>query len=74
MECKPPFREIKQNGMQNVLVKVLNVVGQTILLKALSNANSGVFSIDLTNEPKGIYFAEITTSTEKTVTKITIVK
>ncbi len=66
--------EIKQNGMQNVLVKVLNVVGQTILLKALSNANSGVFSIDLTNEPKGIYFAEITTSTEKTVTKITIVK
>ncbi|MEI6487489.1 MAG: T9SS type A sorting domain-containing protein [Bacteroidota bacterium] len=66
--------EIKQNGLQNVSIKVLNVIGQTLLQKALTNAGSGIYSLDLTNEPKGIYFVEISANNEKTVKKITIVK
>lgn len=66
--------EVNLTSAQNVTVRVMNIVGQVVLQKSISNISSGIYSIDLTNEPKGIYFAEINTATEKTIKKITIVK
>ena len=66
--------EVNLSSLQNMNVKVMNVVGQIVSEKTFSNVFSGTYSIDLTNEPGGIYFAEISTATEKTMRKIIVVK
>lgn len=60
---------------QDVTVKVINVLGETISYKVMENVSSNVSTIDLGSQPKGMYFVEITSdSGEKTVKKINVIK
>ncbi|MGZ4034078.1 MAG: T9SS type A sorting domain-containing protein [Bacteroidia bacterium] len=59
---------------QNVTIKIINVLGEVVSEKILTNASAGIYSFNMANETKGIYFVEVSTSTERTVRKISIVK
>ncbi|MBL0328083.1 MAG: T9SS type A sorting domain-containing protein [Bacteroidetes bacterium] len=53
----------------DVTISVLNVIGQTLSSKKISNTMSGTFAIDITNEESGIYFVEIKTNDSRVVKK-----
>lgn len=72
------------NGLFNVAVnlpaaadltiKVLNVIGEIISVKILANVSNDIYNIDLTGEANGMYFIEISTTTEKSVKKINVMR
>jgi len=72
------------NGLFNVAVnlttatdltiKVLNVIGEIVSVKTLSNVSNEIYNLDLTGEANGMYFVEISTTTEKSVKKINVMR
>ncbi|MBL0328084.1 MAG: T9SS type A sorting domain-containing protein [Bacteroidetes bacterium] len=66
--------ELKLISSQDVSIKVMNVLGKVVSSKELSNISSGIYNIDLKGEAAGVYFVEVSSPTEKLVTKINVVK
>ncbi|OFY87540.1 MAG: hypothetical protein A3F72_20900 [Bacteroidetes bacterium RIFCSPLOWO2_12_FULL_35_15] len=58
----------------DIYLKILNIVGQEISSKKISNTLGGTYAIDLTTETNGIYFVEIKTNNSKVVRKINLIK
>lgn len=66
--------DLKIAKPQNVTVKIIDVLGQLIYLQLFQNAYPGTYKIDLSSEANGIYFLEISTTTEKSVKKINVLR
>ncbi|MCX6294504.1 MAG: T9SS type A sorting domain-containing protein [Bacteroidetes bacterium] len=66
--------ELKLASSQNVSIKVMNILGETVSIKMLSNSSSGNYNIDLSAQAEGIYFVEVKSATEKSITKIIVIK
>lgn len=72
------------NGLFNVAVnlttsadltiKILNVIGEIISVKTLANVSNDIYNLDLTGEANGMYIVEISTTTEKSVKKINVMR
>ena len=59
---------------ENLIVKVINVLGEIVFSKLLENVSIGNHEIDTAITSSGIYFVEISGETDKTIKKISIVK
>jgi lysyl endopeptidase len=62
--------ELSLPSSQDVTVIVTNVLGELVSAKSLAGISKGTYSIDLTNQSEGIYFVEVSTASERSVTKI----
>ena len=66
--------EINLSIAQDIKFRVMNILGETISARILSNVSSGTYSIDLSNEAKGIYFVEINADGKTVVKKVSVIK
>ncbi len=66
--------ELNLTSSQDVTLNVMNVLGEVISSKTLSNASNGKYTVDLSAQTAGVYFVEVSSATGKTVKKINIVK
>lgn len=57
---------------ENVIVRVLNPLGQQISSDRLENVTNNVINIDMSGRADGIYFIEVTNGNEKVTKKIII--
>ena len=57
---------------ENVIVRVLNPLGQKISSDRLENVTNNVINIDMSGRADGIYFIEVTNGNEKVTKKIII--
>lgn len=65
---------VNLTAQSDISIKVLNVLGEIISAKTLSNVSNDIVNIDLRGEANGLYFVEVSTATEKSVKKINVVK
>ncbi|MCO6499415.1 MAG: T9SS type A sorting domain-containing protein [Vicingus serpentipes] len=59
---------------KNVVVNVLNVIGETIYQENLNNIMNGDYKIDLSTQPNGVYFVMLTIDQELYTKKIVLSK
>jgi hypothetical protein len=57
---------------EDINIRILNTLGQTVSYNSLSNITSTVIDVDMSNQPEGVYFAEISSGIQKTGKKIII--
>jgi Secretion system C-terminal sorting domain/Trypsin len=65
---------LKLEQPSDIKINVLNLLGQTVSSKKISNSMGGTFELDLTAQPQGIYFVEITANGNTTVRKVNVIK
>lgn len=65
---------IELPGSNDVTINIINVVGQTISSKKISNTMGGTYVMDIANKANGIYFVEIKTADSRVVKKINLIK
>lgn len=58
----------------DIKIKVINMVGQQLSTKTISNTLGGNFELDLSNEPQGIYFVEVIANGNSTVKKVNVIR
>lgn len=66
--------DLKIARPQNIMVTIIDIIGQTIYSQSFPNASTGIYNIDLNSEANGIYFLEISTTTGKSVKKINVLR
>ncbi len=66
--------ESNLTSSQTITINVINILGEKLMSKTLSNISNSTSIIDLTNQPTGIYFVEIATGKDRTVKKINVLK
>jgi hypothetical protein len=59
---------------QNLTIRVLNILGQTIQSSEHSNVSNAVIELDLSSQPAGSYFINIDNGTDKVVKRLIISK
>ncbi|KAB2917340.1 MAG: PKD domain-containing protein [Bacteroidetes bacterium] len=66
---------IKLTGAQTAnTIKVLNMLGQQVLVHTVTDATQNTFALDLSNETAGVYFVYVTTENGTYNTKFTITR
>lgn len=65
---------VRLDKQADVKIRVINMIGQEISNRMITNTVGGTYSMDLSAQPNGIYFVEITSDNSILVKKINIVK
>jgi len=65
---------VQQDKLFDVKIRVLNVLGQEIVNKTISNTLGGKYEMDLSSKANGIYFVEVKTNGNTIVKKINVLK
>jgi len=65
---------ITLDKFSDIKLRVLNVLGQEVSSKLISNSIGGSFEMDLSAQTEGVYFVEIKANGNSTVKKITLVR
>ena len=63
---------MKLDKQTDVKIRVINVVGQVITTKLVSNATENIVDIDMGSQANGIYFVELTAGSKTIVKKINV--
>ncbi|MCW3083838.1 MAG: hypothetical protein JWP12_1204 [Bacteroidetes bacterium] len=65
---------VKLDKQADVVIRVVNVIGQEVMTKLIPNTVEGTYNIDLSAQPTGIYFVQMKAGDKVVVKKINIVK
>ena len=64
--------KLKQHS--DIYLRVLNIMGEQVSDKKISNSMGGTFDIDLSAQTQGVYFVEITANGKTVVKKVSVIK
>lgn len=65
---------VKLENQSDIIIRVMNVLGQEVSSKMISNSMGGTFNMDIATETNGIYFVEIKANGSTLVKKINVLK
>ena len=65
---------VKLDKQADVKIRVINMIGQEISNRMITNTVGGTYTMDLSAQPNGIYFVEIKSNNSILVKKINVIK